>query len=138
MSDTPTTGNPGDTILRLGRKGEHEYTLKCTLEACVAITRLPGGLYGPNSVSTRIAACDFDTISTIIRIGLGSGPNGLRHLDQQIFERGLLNVMLDVSRYVGVIANGGNAGADDDDDGAEEGADANPPNAKASETSTET
>lgn len=100
-------------------EGETQY-LKPSLEACLALSRSSGGLYGPGSISERITRYDFDAYEIVIRAGLGLGPSAVKGLPQQIFNSGILTLIKPCSEFIAIVANGGQKPAkanDEDGDG---------------------
>lgn len=119
--------------------GDIEFTLEGethvltpSLEACVALSRARGGLYGPGSISEGITRYDFDAYEIVIRAGLGLGRSAVKGLPEQIFKTGLLSLIKPCSEFIAVVANGGQkpAKAEDDSDKVR-------PTSKASASSTE-
>jgi hypothetical protein len=120
MDDKPTPG-AGDVKITLG--GE-EHVLKCSAEAAIAVSRMPGGFYGvagQPGVAARILGCDIDTMSAVIRAGLGLSGSAVKGLEAMIYESGLLDIRSRLSGFIGALANGGKPivveGGDDADKG---------------------
>jgi hypothetical protein len=96
----------GDLELTLGKD---VIVLKPTTEACLALCRLPGGLYGQGSIVQRMLNCDIDTMVAIIRIGAGlpSSTPIIKQLEEGVFRYGLVKMRDSLSGWIGTIANGG-------------------------------
>lgn len=96
-------------------------TLKPTLKAAIAISRMTGGLAG---AMARVSQLDFDVIVAIIRAGLDLSDVGAKDLEAKVyrsgvgFESGLAN---QVNSYLSNLANGGKPREEAKDD------EANPP-----------
>lgn len=84
-----------------------ETKLSPTLQACLALSRESGGLYGPGSISDRIMRYDFDAFEVVIRAGLGLGSSAVKGLPEQIYRTGLLNLIQPCTKFIAIVANGG-------------------------------
>lgn len=102
--------NAGDIPIRLDGR---EFTMKPTLEACLAINRLGSGL---NAVIQKCANMDFETICEIVCIGLDatSGKNR-QEVQQLVFNTGVIHVAADAIMFVRTVANGGVVPKDEDE-----------------------
>lgn len=87
--------------------GDKIYELKPSLEACLAISRLKGGLF---EVRRKIAALDFDTIADVIGFGIGVNPSQRqRMLPKLVYEAGLFDLSGPCIDYVLMVGNKGKA-----------------------------
>lgn len=103
MNDKPQPG-AGDVEITLdGQK----VTLKPSLDACLALSRIAGGLYGPGALSERIRNFDLDAYVIVIRAGLSLTGNAVRDLDQQVYRTGMVNLLVPLSAYIQILGNGG-------------------------------
>lgn len=84
-----------------------ETKLTPSLQACLALSRESGGLYGPGSISDRIMRYDFDAFEVVIRAGLGLGSSAVKNLPEQIYRTGLLNLIQPCTKFIAIVANGG-------------------------------
>lgn len=88
--------------------------LEPTMEACMAVSRIAGGI---GSAIERVSRLDFDTIVEIIAHGMGLNPGQRdRQLRPAVFAEGLIKLAPDVILFLRIIANGGRY-PDDDEDG---------------------
>jgi hypothetical protein len=107
--------NAGDIPITLG--GE-EHVLKPTLEACIGISNLKGGL---TAAVARCHALDFDTICEIVALGLGATSGAQKKLIREgVYSAGLINVSTECILFIRTVANGGVRPVDDDEDGGQE------------------
>ena len=102
MADDKPAPGAGDVPIDLG--GETMF-LKSTLEACVAISNLRGGL---NMAVQRCLALDFDATCDIVCLGLGATSGQQRkEVRQLVYEAGLINCQAPCILFIRTIANGG-------------------------------
>lgn len=87
-----------------------------TVEACLAISRLDGGL---NSAVRRCHALDFDTICDVVAAGIGANPIQRKDaIPKAVFQTGLFNIAASCIEFINVVANGGRPMDDDDKEDA--------------------
>lgn len=115
MADKPEYG-AGDVPIMIDGQEKH---LRPTLEACIAISKLNGGL------AVAIQKCgqlDFDMICEIVAHGLGatSGPQR-KLIAEAVFKGGVISVSAACIEFVRTIANAGQRPADDDEEDGESG-----------------
>lgn len=130
MTDKREIG-AGDVEFTLEGETHH---LKPSLEACLALSRARGGLYGPGSLAEGLGRYEFEAYEIVIRAGLGLGPSAMKGLPEQIYKTGLLSLIKPCSTFIAVIANGGQKAAKTED---EEGDDKVRPTSPASASLTE-
>lgn len=95
--------------------------LKPTLQACIAISGIAGGL---NAAVQRCLQLDFDTICQVVTAGLGLNPVQSRQVPDLVFRAGMMQLSGPCIDFINVVANGGRPVTDDEGDGS---ADENPP-----------
>jgi len=106
--------NAGDIPITLAGK---EHTLKPTLEACIAISRLGSG-GGAVAVIQRVRSLDFETIAQVVALGTGyTSAKQRQELNQAIFEAGTISIAAEVILFIRVVNNGGQIPNDDDQEG---------------------
>jgi hypothetical protein len=129
MVAAPSPG-AGNVPIRLLDK---DYELKPSLEACMSVNKLAGGL---NAVIQKCANMDFETICDVICIGLSatSGPQQ-KEVQELVYRTGAINVAGDAIMFVRTVANGGVVPKDDDEE-AEPEAEGPLADGSASESST--
>lgn len=95
---------PGAGTIPITLTGE-ELKLTPSLEACIAISNMAGGL---TQAVARCHQMNFDTICEVICLGLGatSGPQR-KQVKERVYETGLINVAADAILFIRVVANGG-------------------------------
>lgn len=116
MASTPKPHyipSSGDVEIVLGK---HEFTLKCSLQAGLAISRLSGGIRG---AIDKITQMDIDTIATVIRHGIGpEEAKRYKNLELLVYENGLMDsqggVLGKVIEYLSNLARGGRSVEDAD------------------------
>lgn len=102
----------GDVIITLAGK---EHTMRPTLEACMAISKLAGGA---QNVLKRCFDQDFDMLVDVISIGTGYTSLKERQLIQQaVYETGTIRIAGDCMLFVRIVNNGGRLPDDGDDEG---------------------
>ena len=89
--------NPGDIAVTLQGK---EFTLKCSLEAALALTK-NNGLRG---AVERCLAYDVDTIVDVYAIGLGKRS---RALPKAIYDEGVAKCSIPAIRFLTNLSHGG-------------------------------
>lgn len=115
----------GDVALELD--GE-TVTLRPSLEACIALTTDPRGLFGEGSIYDRIQKLDIAVMARILRLGLGIGASAVKDLEGQMYKTGLATLREPLSEFCGIVVTGGRR-MDDADQAKGEGGD--PPKAGA-------
>lgn len=91
----------GDIAVELDGK---EMVLRPTLEACLAISKIAGGL---NAAVQRCVALDIDTIVSIVIAGLGLNPNQAKKVPELVYKTGLIALSGPCIDFIHVVANGG-------------------------------
>jgi hypothetical protein len=105
----------GDVTLQIG---SNTLVLRPTLPAGLAISRTAGGIRG---AIDKVVALDFDTILSVIRVGIGvKEAKNYPKLDEMIYENGLLDsegaITAKLVEYLTNLARGGRpADAEDDE-----------------------
>lgn len=84
----------------VGMTGAETVTLKASLQACIAISREGGGIYGANSLSDRLTRFDIDAYVTIVRAGLGLTGNAVPDLAERVFRTGMVNLTKPLTKFV--------------------------------------
>lgn len=110
MSDDAAMPGDGNIPIRLDGK-DHE--LVPSMAACIAISRIAGGL---NAASARVLALDIETVCSIIIAGLGLNPTQAKMVPEAVYRTGLIQLAAPCVDFIRVVANGGRALSDDDDD----------------------
>lgn len=112
----------GGGIVKLQLDGK-DYELVPTLDACIEISKVSGGL---NGAVQRLQQLDFETMCMVIGSGLrvdGKKLNARQRDDlvpEAVFRTGLAPVAADCINFCRLIANGGRAledSGDDEDEG---------------------
>lgn len=92
--------------------------LKPSLAACLAISRMAGGILG---AMHRVSQLDFDAIVHVTKAGLDLTDKGAEGLDEKVYRTGIGykdGLAGNVTTYLENLANGGKprkpAGASDD------------------------
>lgn len=81
------------------------YTLKPTLEACMAISRIGGGL---QAAVQRCINLDMETICDIIAAGLSANPTQRKKMiPELVFKTGLIALSAPCIEFIHVVGNGG-------------------------------
>lgn len=106
---TDLTPGAGNVWIELDGK-EHE--LVPTLQACMAISKIAGGL---NAAVQRCLQLDFDTICAIIIAGLSLNPNQAKKVPEAVFKTGLIPLSGPCIDFINIIGNGGRPIEDDED-----------------------
>lgn len=98
---------PGTVTLRLG---EEDVVLTPSLPAAQAINRQFGGFTG---AFARVSAADLDALTFIVAHGLGKADAAAqKDLASRIYATGIVTLAGPVSRFVGLLLNGGRAEAE--------------------------
>lgn len=103
--------------------GDDTLILKPTLNAALAISRTAGGIRG---AIDKVAAMDFDAITSVIRLGIGTEEAKRRKdLDRMIYENGLYDAQGEVMgkciEFLSNLARGGKPADAVKDENSEEG-----------------
>ncbi len=107
---------PGDADIVIELDGK-EMVLRPSLKACMAVSRIAGGL---QAAVQRCLALDMDTICAIITAGLDLNPNQARMVPEAVYATGLIALSAPCIDFINVVGNGGRPvqiEEDDDDDG---------------------
>lgn len=111
---------PGDSDIPITMGGD-EYVLKPSLEACLAISRLAGGLM---ETRRRIMQLDFDTVCEVLAAGLSLNPGQRqRMLPKLVYETGVINLTGACIDFTLIVGNGGVMPGLEDDEPKEDAAD---------------
>ncbi len=107
------TAEPGSGEIEITLKGK-AMVLKPSLEACLAISKMGGGL---NAAIVRCRNLDFDTIAEVVRLGLGYGANtgAAKEIPLALYEQGVIDIAGACIDFVHVVANGGRLPTDEVD-----------------------
>lgn len=87
-----------------------------TLQACMAISKIAGGL---NAAVQRCLALDMETICQIITAGLGLNPTQARAVPEAVYKTGLIALSAPCIDFVNVVGNGGRPIAEEEVDSDE-------------------
>ncbi len=93
--------NPGsgDVLIKLQ---EEEFTLKCSLQAAMALSAADGGII---RLTNRVRDFDVGVYITIISIGLGK--NKPKDVAERVYSNGMLELQVPLIHYLTNLANGG-------------------------------
>lgn len=109
----PARTGIGDIAVELlDSKGELKaLTLKPSLQACQALSRINGGLV---NLSSRVSALDLDSIVTVLAYGLGYGGTKRppKDFEERVYRTGLVALSTPCTQFVNIVANGGKPLAD--------------------------
>lgn len=98
------TAEPGAGDVPLVLSGK-EHVLSPSLDACLRLSRAPGGVLG---LIDRCSRLDFDTICDVISAGLNVNPTQRKRLvEPAVYETGMINLFGPAIKFLRVIANGG-------------------------------
>lgn len=81
-----------------------EMALKPSLRAATTLSRQAGGLMG---AVERCGRLDFDTIRSVIGLGLGLTENGSKDLPEKVYRTGLMTLSGPAIRFLHILSNGG-------------------------------
>lgn len=101
---------PGEGNVEIELDGK-PFTLSPTLQACIRISRIGGGL---NAAVQRCLALDMDTICEIITAGVGFNPNQAKMVPEAVFKTGLILLSAPCIDFINIIGNGGRPIEDDE------------------------
>ena len=80
-------------------------TLRPTLRAAQTISKQAGGIM---SAVQAVARFDFETISSVIALGLNkTSPGDVQGVAEKVYETGLADLVEPVSYFLAILANGG-------------------------------
>lgn len=106
----PAVPEPGAGDVAITLDGEEQF-LRPTAEACMAISRMGGGLV---AAIQKCRNLDFDAIVDIISIGLGVNPGQkAKIIIPAVFRSGTMHLAADCILFIRTIANGGILPKDD-------------------------
>ncbi|PSJ60744.1 hypothetical protein [Pseudaminobacter soli (ex Li et al. 2025)] len=90
-------------------------TLRPSLQAAQTISRQAGGI---SSALSAVGRFEFDTIVTVVTLGLGLTGNDAKEVPGRVYRTGLSDLIAPLSIYLANIANGGRpaAGGEEDQD----------------------
>jgi hypothetical protein len=109
---SPGAGNVEIVLVEQGKESTH--VLKPSLEACIHLSRISGGLA---AAAERCHRLDFDTVVEVIAAGLGVNPGQKERMVQPaVYETGTIRLSGPCVLFLRVIANGGRLPADDDEE----------------------
>lgn len=91
----------GDVAIMLDEK---ELFLTPSLGACMAISKLNGGL---NAAVQRCLALDMDTICAVIIAGLGLNPTQAQKVPAAVYKTGLISLHGPCIDFISIVGNGG-------------------------------
>ncbi len=82
-----------------------EKTLKPTLKAIQALSRIHGGLGG---IRDGLVQQNIDVIVSVLRYGLDLDDRGAKSLPEKVFRNGLDGeLIMPLIKFVGILGNGG-------------------------------
>lgn len=112
--ETKPAPGAGDVEIVLLQGGEERtHKLVPSLGACIALSRIAGGIFG---AIDRCGRLDFDTIAEVVAVGMGVNPVQKEKLvHPAIYETGLILLSAPCIRFLHVVANGGRPPADEED-----------------------
>lgn len=117
MTDAPKMIRPGEVEIELVGWGR---PLKL-VPSLTAATNLNRRYQGLGNLIQRIAAYDFEAFVAIIAAGAGVTEKGMRKLPDAVYDTGLINLVVPLTKFCTTLANGGRPA--EVDDGAEPEAD---------------
>lgn len=101
----------GNVLIELDGK---EMELVPTLQACMTISRIAGGL---NAAVQRCLNLDADTICQIITAGLALNPKQAQAVPEAAYKTGLIGLSAPCIDFINVVGNGGRPVVHEDEDG---------------------
>ncbi len=100
--------------------GGNTFVLKPNLKAAQTISRQSGGI---RAAIQSVSNFDIDVITSVVGLGLGWDAKAQTALPDMVYETGVGSLVVPVTRYLVILANGGRpAGEDEGGEGDE-----NPP-----------
>jgi hypothetical protein len=94
---------PGAGNVPIELDGE-ERVLTPSLRAATTLSRQAGGLMG---AVERCGRLDFDTIRSVIGLGLGLTEHGSKDLPEKVYRTGLMALSGPAIRFLHILSNGG-------------------------------
>ena len=116
------TAEPGAGTITIELDGK-EHQMVPTLAACMAISSIAGGL---NAAVQKCLQLDFNTICAFVQAGLGLNPTQSKMVPEAVYKTGTMTLSGPCIDFINIVANGGRPIVLDDDEGAGEGAEADP------------
>jgi hypothetical protein len=101
--DTPNELRPGQIEIELKGWGR-PLTLIPSIDAAISLNRRYKGL---RELAERVQAYDFDAFVAVIAAGAQVTDKGLAKLPGCVFETGLLDLVVPLTKFCTVLANGG-------------------------------
>jgi hypothetical protein len=92
---------------------EKELFLTPSLGACMAISKLNGGL---NAAVQRCLALDMDTIVAVIVAGLGLNPTQAAKVPAAVYKTGLIRLHGACIDFISIVGNGGRPLSDEEEE----------------------
>ena len=80
------------------------YTLRPTLKAAQNISRAKGGIM---AAVDAVGKFDFDTMVSVIALGIGAEGKEARDLPDKVWSTGMADLTGPVITYLSILANGG-------------------------------
>ena len=109
----PSEAFPGDGDVEIELDGKL-HTLKPSLDACIKISRLAGGL---NAAVQRCLQLDFDTICEVVIAGLSLNPRQAQQIPAAVFQTGAIQLSAPCIDFINICGNGGRPIELDDEGG---------------------
>lgn len=104
---------PGSGNIEIELVGQGTLTLIPTLDACIKISNMAGGL---NSAVQRCLALDMGTICEVIAAGLNLNPTQAKKIPEAVFQTGLIGLHALCIDFIHIVANGGRPPEPDGED----------------------
>lgn len=95
-----------------------KHTLRCSLRAARTVSALSGGFSGAYQ---GLSGYNLSTYTAIVAAGLDKRGNDASKVEEQVYETGLEPLTAPLSRYLGLLMNGGREAATEAGDGADTG-----------------
>lgn len=91
-----------------------EHELVPTLQACMMISNIAGGL---NGAVQRCLQLDMNTVVAIITAGLALNPKQAAMVPEAVYKTGLIALSAPCIDFINIVGNGGRPLEDEGDDG---------------------
>lgn len=91
-----------------------KYTLRCSLRAARTVSALSGGF---SAAFQGLSGFNMATYVAIVAAGLDKRGNDAADVEKQVYETGLEALTAPLSRYLGLLMNGGREAAASTDEG---------------------